>query len=102
MATDTDKFVVVEGDEPRPKRQSCLILYKIDSLSKPREFPGFLRNFQQTDVLRRAPRMKCPSGRPKKSPSTESMCTASRPPPDENSKLEKGAARCIYQSQRDA
>ena len=28
---DTDKFVVVEGDEPRPKRHSYmyLILYKV-------------------------------------------------------------------------
>ena len=38
---------------------------------------------------------KRPSGRPKKSPSTESTCTASLPSPYENSKVEKGATRCV-------
>ena len=91
---DTDEVVVVEGDEPGPKRQKLHDIFtRLLSTSKPQEFPGFLRSFQPTDVLRCAAHLKHPVGRPKKSPSTDSTCTASRPPPDKNS---KGAARYVY------
>ena len=95
---DTE-VVVVEGDEPRPKRQKLTDFFtRLPSTSEPEEFPGFLRRFQPTDVLRRAVRPKRPVGRPKKSPPTDSTCTGSRPPPDENTEVEKGAVSGVYQS----
>ena len=58
----------------------------------------YLRRFQLTDVLRRTASPKRSVGRPKKSTWSDSTCTDSLPPPDENNKIEKGAARGVYQS----
>ena len=57
----------------------------------------YLRRFQPTDVLCRTASPKHLVGRPK-STSSDSTCTDSLPPPDENSEIEKGAARGVYQS----
>ena len=100
---DADEVVVVESDEPRSKRQKLTDFFeRLPSSSQPQEFPCnmacYLRRFQLTDVLRRTASPKRSVGRPKKSTWSDSTCTDSLPPPDENNKIEKGAARGVYQS----
>ena len=78
---DADE-VVVESDEPRSKRQKLTDSSK--GCRRVLNHRGFLRRFQPTDILRRTAHPKHPVGRPKKSPTTDSRCTDSHPPPDKN------------------
>ena len=90
------------NQEARSKHQKLTDFFeRSPSSSQPQEFPCnmacYLRRFQPTDVLRRTASPKRPVGRPKKSTSSDSTCTDSLPPPDEN-EIEKGAVRGVYQS----
>ena len=53
MNAVADEVVVIEGDDPGPKRQKLMDYFaSLPSTSEPQEFPGVLRCFQPTDVLR--------------------------------------------------
>ena len=76
--SSNDEVVIVDAEEPRPKRQKLTDFFqKVPATPRTQEFPGFLRRFQPTDMLRRAARpAKRPVGRPRKaSSSTESTGT---------------------------
>ena len=94
---EADEVVIVEAEKPRLKHLRLKDFFPwLLSNSEPQEFPGFLRHFQLTDILHRVARTKHPVGRPKKAPSADTACTASCTLSDENSEVEKGAARGVY------
>ena len=60
LAMDADE-VVEESDEPRSKRQKLTDIFEMfPSSSQTQEFPGFLRCFQLTHVLRRTAHPQSP------------------------------------------
>ena len=94
---DADEVVVVESDEPRSKRRKLTDFFeRWPSTSQPQEFPCAKALPTDRHTASTAS-PKRPVGRPKKSTSSDSMCTDSPPPPDEN-ETEKGAARGVDQS----
>ena len=79
---DADE-VVVESNEPRSKWQKLTDIFERFPLSsQPQEFPGFLRGFQLT-VVQLVQSVQL-GGQRSHASTTDSTCTDSCPPPDEN------------------
>ena len=83
-----------------PKRRKLTDFFpKLPSNSEPQEFPGFLWQYQPTDVPRRTARpAKRPVGRPKEGFSTDSQFSSPRAEDSQQNNREEdrqNAKRCV-------